>query len=326
MPTDLQVGTSTQVAPIRSDISLPVHDSPQIDLDTGHQIINTEGSKLDQQAIEQQAGSLEERGKYAPKKFWNGEQKKQFSKLDPKSQKAWLDSFDIVEKSYNKAIKGLTESYRQLDDVAGVLAPYVEEIVNVWGVSPATYLANLIEADKEASRDPVQYILKIMGAKGLTFSQLGAGVKPMMDDAANRVKLAPVMDKINELEQKLINQQQVPQEPAQDDIDYKSDEMANEIREFYGQTDSSGRELYPSWKPLLNQILPQYLEGVSLDDAYNAAVENYRAKIPANETKVSQVEQRYDDVGLAELTERQRHAKEKELLVNVIDQLKQKYQ
>jgi hypothetical protein len=326
MSTDLQVGTNTQVAPVRSDISLPVHDSPQIDLDTGYQIEGSGASKLDEQAILEGKSKGTSSQKYAPKKFWNGEIKKHFNSLSSVQQKAWLDSFRIAEKSYNKIVDDLKTSYAQLDDVAGVLAPYVEEIVGKWGVSPAVYVANLIEADKEATRDPVQYILKIMGAQGLTFSQLGAGVKPLMDETANKVKLAPVLDKISQLEQALLQQQQqVPQEPTVSEVEGKADVMADEIREFYNQTDSSGRELYPGWQNYLNAILPQYLEGENLEDAYNFAAESYKAKIPANETRVTPTPDFLDDT-VTSLSERSQQGKEKKMLVNVVEQLKQRYE
>ncbi|MDR1433641.1 hypothetical protein [Candidatus Endomicrobiellum devescovinae] len=326
MATDLQVGTNTQVAPVRSDISLPSHDTPQIDLDTGKLISIDTSSKLDEQAIKESQSLSEKTSKYVPRKFWNGEIKKHFNELNPAQQKAWLDSFKIAEKSYAKMIEGMKDSYAQLDDVAGVLAPYVEEIMNVWGVSPATYIANLIEADKEASRNPVQYILKIMGAKGLTFSQLGAGVKPLMDDAENQAKLAPVMNKISELETKLLQQQQVTPSQTEDNLEYTSDVMAEEIREFFNQTDSSGRKLYPEWESLLNTILPMYLQGISLDEAYNAAVNDYKAKIPTNQTRVAPTPDIRDDSTSRAISGRESKTKEKQMLVNVIEQLKQNYE
>jgi hypothetical protein len=326
MASELQVGNNAQVGHIRSDISLPVHDTPQIDLDTGLEMRAETGSKLDAEAIRGNQSSVEKEAKLAPKKHWNAEIKKQFNSLTGTQQKAWLESARFEEKTSTKIIDGLKESYAHLDDIAGVMAPYVEEIVNVWKTTPAVYIANLIEADKEAARNPVQYILKIMGAKGLTFAALGSGVKPLMDDAENKAKLEPVLNKISELEQKLTRQEQVAQEPARDDLEYKSEVMADEIREFYNQTDSSGRELYPSWESLVPQILPMYLKGASLEEAYNSVAQDYKAKIPKNQTRVAQTPDVKDDGSSRAISERETREKERKMLVNMIDQLKQNYE
>jgi hypothetical protein len=326
MTTELQVGTTnTQVAPVGRSVSLPSHDSPQIDLETGLEMRGDVVSKLDAEAIRDSQLSFKETRKYEPKKFWNADIKKEFNALSASQQKAWLDSFKVLEKSYEKTISGLKESFANLDDIADVLAPYVNEIVNNLGVSPATYVANLIDADKEASADPVQYILKIMGAKGVTFAQLGAGVKPLMDKTENEEKLAPVMNKISELEQKLTQQEQITQQPTQDDLEYQSDVMATEIKDFYNQTDSSGRELYPGWESMLEQILPMYLKGASLNDAYNTIAEEHKAKIPKNQTREVPTFDVRDDGDSRSISVAESRAKEKEMLKNIADQLSARY-
>jgi hypothetical protein len=314
------VTSNQQIAPISSNISLPIHDTPQVDLDTGNIIAQPEGaSKLDARAIEQsRTGSKT----LSPKRFWNNSIKQVFNSLSPHQQKAWLDSFAIAEKSFTKTVDGLKASFASLDDVAGVLAPYVDQIVNVVGTSPANYVQNLINADAEATQDPVSYILKIMSAKGVTFAQLGAGIEPMIQKEENNAKLAPVLNKISELERKIEGRTQSNQ---REDLEAEAEDISNQIREFYNQTDSSGRQLYPNWQDYINDILPLYLAGTSLNDAYDTIVEQNRAQIPSNQIRVAPTPEGASDRRANDYSSREIREREKKMLVNVIDQLKQSY-
>jgi hypothetical protein len=299
----------------------PQHDTPQINLDTGAELKIQDTSPLEE-ISKKEISSSEKYQKYAPKAFWKDHVKKEFSGLNPKTQKAWLDSFSLLEKSYGKIINDMKQSYLALDDVAGVLAPYLPQIINEQKISPAEYIAGLIEADAACTANPIKYILQIMSARGITFEDLGAGITPLVEESRNIKKLSPVLNRIEQLERRLEQQPiQSPQMTEAQQLEYETDVAAAEIKNFYGQTDSSGRELYPNWKNYIADILPQYLGGESLDDAYNNAVAVRGAKIPTNTLRSSDVQ--YPDSYTVSPSEKRGKQAEIAMYKNVVEKLKE---
>jgi hypothetical protein len=282
-----------------------------------------------EQERESSYSAVSESKKYAPKQFWNSQIKAAFNEVSPKYQKAWLESFNLAEKSYNKMVKSLKETYLELDDVAGVLAPYVHEITKNLGMSPASYLQSLIEADREATTNPVDYILKIMAVRGVSLRNLEDGVNPLLQKANQSAAIQPIINRINELESRLASNTQ-PQSSGVSRSEIE--DAAQQIRDYFSQTDSSGRSLYPNAVQMYNDIVDHLSSGEasSLDEAYDLAAQKYKAQIPASEFRDNSKVDRhssYDDnyANVVNVSGALEKKKEKSMLQNLADQISARY-
>jgi hypothetical protein len=325
MANDLITGTNTSVVPLSSQISVPHHPGPQVDLDTGTYAPIAE-SKADAQVMAQD-GQLGKNQKYSPERSWNKATKDAFNELSPRHQKAWLDSCRIAEKYYNKLASELRTSYAILDDVAASLAPDVQTIIQQVG-SPGEYIKNLIQADKEATQRPIDYILRIMAQRQITFDDLSAGIQPLVKKMDTEDAVAPVLNRISELENKLV-QASAPQESEQF-TQAEVDEMIDTITNYYAQTDSAGRPLYPNAEKMYDYIIDFLASGEAqnLDEAYKFAVESTGSSIPQSEFKNTfnpgafnnSFEERSQSPSFPHNSLR-----EKQMLNNVAEQIMQRY-
>jgi hypothetical protein len=329
---DNELATSTGLVPYSgSEISLPTYDTPQLDVDTGDEImpgetvgpIKLEDSKLDNRVI------VDNRQKMIPPKHWHGSIKKEFNRLPVSVQKAWLSSMRLAEKVADKRVENfvsdLQYKFGSLDKVAEVLAPCLPTLYDL-GMTPESYIYGLIEADKECTQRPINYILKIMAANNIDFEDLGAGLTPFVQQAENDSILAPLYDEIDSLKAQ-INQpvdlydSQYPSYEEQEDNEIQRE--AEDIRDYYSQTDSAGNDLYPNAQSIYPEILGYLDAGYNRDESYFKAMEDKRAVIPSNESKKIVVEE--DSSPIVYGDERYAKNKEKNMLINLAEQLKQNY-
>jgi hypothetical protein len=321
--SDAELSTASNIVPLSSQISVPSHDTPQVDLDTGEGYEDVTGqSVLDTQNYAQESNKL------SPLSFWDSKTKRVFNSLPQAAQKEWLKSFRIVEKSYAKHAQALEDSYAQLDSVAGAIAPHYDGILKA-GYEPGDYIAQLIQADMTASAKPIDYVLKIMAARGVTFPMLQARVGPLLEEVKEDLKNAPLYDQLNRLEAKVdaaVAPQEeyydepyiTPEEQSQMDADY----VAQQLSSFYSQVDSSGRPLYPNADLMYNDIVNYFLDGYGMAESYDMALADRKAQIPSNSISPS-INIAASGEGYSEGSrERMDRNQEKQMLKSIIEQIR----
>jgi hypothetical protein len=274
----------SQRAPV---MQAPIYDSPQINLD-GNRLEPIPESKLDRMADERSiAESRREKKRYVPLNHWNQNSKQVFEGLSQEKQRAWLESITSSEKYYNRLASDLRQQYSVLDDIAQVLAPHVKDI-ETSGYSLPKYLEGLINIDKLATANPVEFVLRIMAEKNMQLDELVSAAPSLAKKIENEEQISPIINKINQLEAK-ITQPQVQQQEGNGFTQEQLRELDQFVVNYYSQKDSSGRPLYPNAEKYLAQIMYElnYNDNVeTLDDAYKVIMQKVRtAVIPGNDFK-----------------------------------------
>jgi hypothetical protein len=84
--------------------------------------------------------------KHKPLGHWADHIAKEFERLPEKTQKAWLDSFKIVEKGFIKQANELKEDLIIAEDILALVEPFYDEML-AKGISPKAYIKSLIDFD-----------------------------------------------------------------------------------------------------------------------------------------------------------------------------------
>jgi hypothetical protein len=276
----------SEIAPLSSKISVPQYHDDSSGLSGDLKEIAE--SSLDMQiAGGDQKGGLEKKQKYIMPTYWNSKVRDTFNKCSAAQQKVWVDTLKIAEKYYLKKSEDLQRFYEPVNDLLVKIAPYAQDIQQT-GLSIEDYIDGLIKSDKLITANPVEGILRLMAAYKITYEMLEDNAVPVADKINAEVQTAPLMAKINELQQSIeSSKEQVsqPQTYSNNDID----DTVDYIVDFYNQVDSSGRPLYPNAADMYEEIgeILQSGETNDLDKAYRLALKSRRPNIPPNDFKMS---------------------------------------
>lgn len=224
----------------------------------------------------------------APLKHWNVNIQKQFEQCSESQQKAWLDSFKIVEKSFVKQLNALKEQISLAETIMEPLLPYVKDLEKL-RQSPKEYISTLINFDNNLGKNPAYEIAKLIALHNVNYDDLYKNLNAAQDDlAANTIiekHIAPLKEEIAKLkgedgqsDRTLLEAQKV------------SDEIIGKITAFYEQRDNSGKLLYPDAFDHIEDIIELVQTGENLDTAYNLVVNGTRSHNIQEESSESEVD------------------------------------
>ena len=286
MANEIEVKKDTQVSTGNTDLSTELarryRDLQKSDYYTRTQ---TPGQYLKSQKRERADAELEltperespntkEEDKIVPLPHWNKHIQKVFESLDEKVQKAWVDSFKIVEKSY---VKQLNEIKSDLDIAAPLLdivLPYREGIEKI-GLSVEEYIKKLIEFDLNLAENPGREIAKLIHRHDIKYDDLYGYLQEEVALAPQRMlveqELAPIKKELEEY--KKMKSSQLENEY----VNKQADDIISKITAFYEQTDKQGNMLYPNAFDQMQDIIELIQMGETLDDAYNFVMKEKNA-------------------------------------------------
>jgi hypothetical protein len=229
--------------------------------------------------------------KVEPLKHWNVNIQRKFDSCSESQQKAWLDSFKIVEKSYVKQLNNLKDQIAISEIILEPLIPYVKDLKKL-GKKPQDYIREIIEFDEAVGKNPAYEIAKLIVRYNLNYDTISKMIPHVNKDidAENVVfkYIKPLKEEIAKLKGDDVQSAKIQKE-AQD----TSDEIVNKITTFYNQTDSSGKLLYPKAFDFIEDILELVQTGENLDTAYNLVLNGQRADESDNSNSREEVE--YDE-------------------------------
>jgi hypothetical protein len=225
-----------------------------------------------------------------PLKHWNANIKKHFEACSDSQKKAWVDSFKIIEKGYNKKLDALQADLDMAAPVVNFLIKHEASLLKLRatkGVDPIDYLDTLINFDIKMAQDPVYEIARLIAHHKVNYediaSVMGIAEDNLKTSAAVNQHIAPLKNEISQLKQSLglqnvaVNQESAFADAAAAGISPEEVEAAkdaaNKVEAFYGQKDSTGKPLYPQAIENIEEILEQVQKtGMGLDDAYQKVV------------------------------------------------------
>jgi uncharacterized protein YoxC len=278
------VDQRTELAPLSSKVSVPqYHDDVS---GMSGELKEIAESALDMQmAGETQRGVSERKQKYIMPTYWNSKAIDTFNRCSSAQQKVWVDTLKIAEKYYHKKASDIQKLYEPVNDLLVKLAPYAQAIQQT-GLSIEDYIDGLIKFDKLLTANPVEGILRLMAAYKITYEMLENNAVVVADKINAEVQTAPLMAKINELQQSIeSSKERVQPQTYSNDVD----DMVDYIVDFYNQVDSSGRPLYPNAADMYEEIgeILQSGETDDLDKVYRLALKSRRPNIPPNDFKMN---------------------------------------
>jgi hypothetical protein len=278
------------IAPRLSDVvSVPRYDTPQIDfngapLETDLEIKEGDSSFSKNREKSSVVNPYVAEGQLKPLPFWSKALKEKFNELSPDVKKAWLESFAITEKSFNKMAKDLKMAYKETEKVMKVVEPYLDNILKS-GFDLDTYFKGLLKSDALASKNPIEYILRLMGIHKVSFKDLEKGLPSTIEALKIEEQIDPLAQQVESLKEQL----QGSQSPVNSG-DESVETLAQKIEDFYSQTDDSGSLLYPDATKYYDEIIELLREGsvTSLHDAYRVAKETAsKVSLPSSNMKSS---------------------------------------
>ncbi|MDR2251820.1 MAG: hypothetical protein LBD98_03215 [Endomicrobium sp.] len=267
MSTEIVKSQTSLGVPRLSDVvSVPTYGSPQLSFDGRALEQNLEIEK-DKRRESSYINPYKSSSELKPPSFWSEPLKEKFESLTPDLKKAWLESFAITEKSFKKMAEGLRFVNQETQGVMNAITPHLESILKT-GYSLPVFIGNLLKADKLATNNPVEYVLRIMGIHRLKFEDLQRGLPDAIESVKMEEKLEPIVRQVESLTSNTYNSR-TPNE----DADEQLTKIANKIEDFYAQTDEHGNLLYPNAEQYYDEIIDLLREGTvtSLDEAYSIA-------------------------------------------------------
>jgi hypothetical protein len=225
-----------------------------------------------------------------PLKHWNTNIKKHFEACSDSQKKAWVDSFKIIEKGYNKKLTALQSELEMAAPLVEFLIKHEASLLKLRdekGVDPINYLDTLINFDIKMAQDPVYEIARLIAHHKIKYediaSVMGLAEDNLKTSAAVNQHIAPLKNEISQLKQSLgLQNVAVNQEPtfadaaaagiSPEEVEAAKDAAAK-VEAFFGQKDSTGKPLYPQAIENIEEILEEVQKnGLGLDDAYQKVV------------------------------------------------------
>jgi hypothetical protein len=205
--------------------------------------------------------------KHKPLGHWADHIAKEFERLPEKTQKAWLDSFKIVEKGFIKQVNELKEDLIVAEDILALVEPFYDEML-AKGISPKAYIKSLIDFDRKVGQDAAYEIARMIIQHGVTLEKIYPKIvqaeKDMLDDYNIRRHIDPLKKEIAKLKGEDVDTATVIAEANRE-----ADELFEKIRNYYEQVDEQGEKLYPNAFDHMEDIIELIQGGENLDDAYD---------------------------------------------------------
>lgn len=258
----------------------------------------------------------------APYKFWDKRSKDVFRSAPAHIKKAWVATQKRADARAYKVIEEIKQNIKAFDDLAAVLLPYVDAI-EATGLSIPEYLKYTIEADKELTNNPLDFICSIMDKYDIYNSDLDKNFQSFYSRQQLKKETAPIREELEELKVGLQAGTEQQEQQKYDDMVYQ----------FFMQTDQRGQLIYPyaeDLRPIMISIIESTGE-TDLDKVYKmafaAATEGGRQSSGGQESGFALTNQdNVPNFGGAEVTRRTMNKlQERDYLNNVLRNVASRY-
>ena len=195
---------------------------------------------------------------------WPAEHREAFSDLPEEQQNFMLQREKERDAAFTRKTTELAEQRREVEGVAGVLAPYKEQM-RAHGISEAEYISRLMSYDNALRQNPQAAIGQLAQHYGINLSN---------DSGADWVDETPPAPQFQQLQQQLNNTNAELKSLKQGQINREHHQIMGQVDGFATETDSKGNLKHPHFEAVRERMgrLVNAGETTDLQEAYEKAV------------------------------------------------------
>ena len=195
---------------------------------------------------------------------WPAEHREAFSDLPEEQQIFMLQREKERDAAFTRKTTELAEQRREGEGVAGVLAPYKEQM-RAHGISEAEYISRLMTYDNALRQNPQAAIGQLAQHYGINLSN---------DSGADWVDETPPDPQFQQLQQQLNTTNAELKSLKQGQINREHHQIMGQIEGFATETDSKGNLKHPHFEAVRERMgrLVNARETTDLEVAYEKAV------------------------------------------------------
>ena len=195
---------------------------------------------------------------------WPAEHREAFSDLPEEQQNFMLQREKERDAAFTRKTTELAEQRREVEGVAGVLAPYKEQM-RAHGISEAEYISRLMSYDNALRQNPQAAIGQLAQHYGINLSN---------DSGADWVDETPPDPQFQQLQQQLNTTNAELKSLKQGQINREHHQLVGQVEGFATETDSKGNLKHPHFEAVRERMgrLVKAEETTDLQEAYDMAV------------------------------------------------------
>ena len=195
---------------------------------------------------------------------WPAEHREAFSDLPEEQQNFMLQREKERDAAFTRKTTELAEQRREVEGVAGVLAPYKEQM-RAHGISEAEYISRLMSYDNALRQNPQAAIGQLAQHYGINLSN---------DSGADWVDETPPDPQFQQLQQQLNTTNAELKSLKQGQINREHHQLVGQVEGFATETDSKGNLKHPHFEAVRERMgrLVNAGETTDLEVAYEKAV------------------------------------------------------
>ena len=195
---------------------------------------------------------------------WPAEHREAFSGLPEEQQNFMLQREKERDAAFTRKTTELAEQRREVEGVAGVLAPYKEQM-RAHGISEAEYISRLMTYDNALRQNPQAAIGQLAQHYGINLSN---------DSGADWVDETPPDPQFQQLQQQLNTTNAELKSLKQGQINREHHQLVGQVEGFATETDSKGNLKHPHFEAVRERMgrLVNAGETTDLQEAYEKAV------------------------------------------------------
>jgi hypothetical protein len=195
---------------------------------------------------------------------WPAEHREAFSELPEEQQNFMLQREKERDVAFTRKTTELAEQRREVEGVAGVLAPYKEQM-RAHGISEAEYISRLMSYDNALRQNPQAAIGQLAQHYGINLSN---------DSGADWEDETPSDPQFQQLQQQLNQQSAELKSFKQGQINREQQHLVGQVEGFATEQDSKGNLKHPHFEAVRERMgrLVKAEETTDLQVAYEMAV------------------------------------------------------
>ena len=195
---------------------------------------------------------------------WPAEHREAFSDLPEEQQNFMLQREKERDAAFTRKTTELAEQRREVEGVAGVLAPYQEQM-RANSISQAEYVSRLMTYDNALRQNPKAAIGQLAQHYGINLSN---------DSGADWVDETPPDPQFQQLQQQLNTTNAELKSLKQGQINREHHQLVGQVEGFATETDSKGNLKHPHFEAVRERMgrLVNAGETTDLQEAYEKAV------------------------------------------------------
>ena len=194
---------------------------------------------------------------------WPAEHREAFSDLPEEQQNFMLQREKERDAAFTRKTTELAEQRREVEGVAGVLAPFKEQM-RAHGISEAEYISRLMSYDNALRQTPQAAIGQLAQHYGINLSN---------DSGADWVDETPPDPQFQQLQQQLNTTNAELKSLKQGQINREHHQLVGQVEGFATETDSKGNLKHPHFEAVRERMgrLVNAGETTDLQEAYEKA-------------------------------------------------------